>query len=38
MSLDFEEYKKQEIDFREFVYTKAIEFVNKHGDYIDTVR
>lgn len=34
---DFEEYKKQEMDFMEFVYSKAGEFTMKHEDYIDTV-
>jgi len=35
--LDFEEYKKQEMDFMEFVYAKAGEFINNHYDHIENV-
>lgn len=37
VELDFEEYKKQEMDFMEFVYAKAGEFTNKHHDHIENV-
>jgi len=33
----FEEFKKQEMDFMEFVYAKAGEFSMKHEDYLDSV-
>jgi len=33
---DLEEYKKQEVDFMEFVYSKAGEFTNKHLDYFES--
>jgi len=32
-----EEFKKQEVDFMEFVYSKAGEFTNKHLDFFETV-
>jgi len=32
----FEEFKKQEMDFMEFVYAKAGEFSMKHEDYLDS--
>jgi hypothetical protein len=33
---DMEEYKKQEVDFMEFVYSKAGEFTNKHLEFFET--
>lgn len=35
--IEFEMFKKQEYDFMEFVYSKAIEFTERHDDFIDQV-
>ena len=34
---DFEELKKQEMEFMNFVYNKAIEYTNKYYDHFEQV-